>query len=110
MSGAIFASFLIWYVVFVFSTTAHEAGHALVAYLGGDRTAYEGGQVTLDPMPHIRRSPFGMVVIPIITFLLSGGGYMFGFASAPYDAFWAQRNPRCVGAQWNVGAQSSLRL
>ena len=55
MSGALFASFLIWYVVFVFSTTAHEAAHALAAYLGGDRTAYEGGQVTLDPMPHIRR-------------------------------------------------------
>ncbi|HXS15617.1 MAG TPA: site-2 protease family protein [Polyangiaceae bacterium] len=94
MSGAIFASFLIWYVVFVFSTTAHEAAHALAAYLGGDRTAYEGGQVTLDPMPHIRRSPFGMVVIPIITFLMSAGGYMFGFASSPYDPFWAQRNPR----------------
>ncbi len=93
MSGATLVSFLIWYVVFVFSTTAHEAAHALAAYVGGDRTAYEGGQVTLDPMPHIRRSPFGMVVIPIITFLLSAGGYMFGFASAPFDPFWAQRNP-----------------
>ncbi len=93
MSGATLATFLIWYVVFVFSTTAHEAAHAAVAYLGGDRTAYEGGQVTLDPMPHVRRSPFGMVIIPIITFAISGGGYMFGFASAPYDPFWAQRNP-----------------
>lgn len=94
MDSTLLASFLIWYVVFVFSTTTHEAAHSLVAYLGGDRTAYEGGQVSLDPMPHIRRSPFGMVVIPIITFLLSSGGYMFGFASAPFNMLWAQRNPR----------------
>ncbi len=36
---------IIWYVAFVLSTTAHEASHALAAYLGGDRTAYLGGQV-----------------------------------------------------------------
>lgn len=110
MSGAIFASFLIWYVVFVFSTTAHEAAHALAAYMGGDRTAYEGGQVTLDPMPHIRRSPFGMVVIPIITFLMSAGGYMFGFASAPYDPFWAQRNPRKYAGMSFAGPAANFIL
>jgi len=110
MSGAIFASFLIWYVVFVFSTTAHEAAHALAAYLGGDRTAYEGGQVTLDPMPHIKRSPFGMVVIPIVTFLMSGGGYMFGFASAPFDPFWAQRNPRKYAGMSFAGPAANFVL
>lgn len=110
MSGAIFASFLIWYVVFVFSTTAHEAAHAFVAYLGGDKTAYEGGQVTLDPTPHVKRSPFGMVVIPIITFLMSGGGYMFGFASAPYDPFWAQRNPRKYAGMSFAGPAANFLL
>jgi hypothetical protein len=37
----------IWYVAFLFSTTCHEASHALVAKLGGDDTAERGGQVSL---------------------------------------------------------------
>lgn len=80
------------YVVFLFSTTCHEAAHSLVAKLGGDSTAALGGQVTLNPIPHIRRSPFGMVVFPIVSFLLSGG--MIGWASAPYDPLWERRHPR----------------
>ena len=72
-----------WYVVFVFSVTCHEAAHAFAAMKLGDKTAYHGGQVTLDPTPHVRRSPFGMVVVPILSFLL--GGWMIGWASAPYD-------------------------
>jgi len=80
------------YVVFLFSTTCHEASHALVAKLGGDSTAASGGQVSLNPLPHIRRSFFGMVVFPIASFLLSGG--MIGWASAPYDPLWEHRHPR----------------
>src|SRR6202047_2351174 len=83
---------VIWYIVFLFSTTCHEASHALAAKLGGDLTAFEGGQVTLNPIPHIRRSPFGMVVVPIISFLL--GGWMIGWASAPFDPNWQRRYPR----------------
>src|ERR1041384_369674 len=49
----------IWYVAFLFSTTCHEASHALVAKLGGDDTAERGGQITLNPVPHIRREPWG---------------------------------------------------
>jgi len=82
----------IWYIVFLFSTTCHEAAHALVAKLGGDLTAAEGGQVTLNPIPHIRRSPWGMVVFPIVSFLL--GGWMIGWASAPFDPAWQRRYPR----------------
>jgi len=82
----------IWYLVFLFSTTCHEASHALVAKLGGDMTAAEGGQVTLNPIPHIRRSPFGMVVVPILSFAL--GGWMIGWASAPFDPAWQRQYPR----------------
>jgi len=80
------------YVVFLFSTTCHEAAHALVAKLGGDSTAALGGQVSLNPIPHIRRSLFGMVVFPIASFLFFGG--MIGWASAPYDPLWERRHPR----------------
>lgn len=81
------------YFVFLFSTTCHEAAHAFVAKLGGDNTAALGGQVTLNPIPHIRRSPFGMVVVPLIGILL-GNGMILGWASAPYDPLWERRHPR----------------
>ena len=58
---------VIWYIVFLFSTTCHEGAHALAAKLGGDTTAFEGGQVSLNPIPHIRRSPVGLVLVPIIS-------------------------------------------
>ncbi len=92
--------FLAWYVVFVFSATCHEAGHAWAAMRGGDSTAYEGGQVSLDPLPHIRREPFGMILVPVASFALIGmtsgweNAWMLGWASAPYNASWAQRYPR----------------
>src|SRR5690242_15690614 len=82
---------LLWYVVFLLSTTCHEAAHALAAKRGGDLTAFHGGQVTLDPWPHVRREPFGMVLVPILSFLT--GGWMMGWASAPYDPLWSQRCP-----------------
>lgn len=83
---------LVWYVVFLLSTTCHEAAHAWAARLGGDLTAFHGGQVSLDPIPHIRREPFGMVIFPLLTY--ATGGWMMGWASAPYDPLWSERFPR----------------
>jgi Zn-dependent protease len=84
----------IWYVVFLFSTTCHEASHALAAKIGGDSTAALGGQLSLNPIPHIQRSFYGMVLFPILSFFLSSGGGMIGWASAPYDPLWERRHPR----------------
>ena len=83
---------LIWFVVFLFSTTCHEAAHALAAKWGGDDTASR--QVSLNPIPHIQREPFGMVLVPIVTFALYNFQWMLGWASAPYDPVWAYRHPR----------------
>jgi Zn-dependent protease len=109
MDAAFLADLLIWFVVFVFSTTCHEAGHAWLAYLGGDPTAYEGGQVSLDPMPHIRREPFGMVILPLLSSLLMGG-LMLGYASAPFDPRWAQRNPKKYALMSAAGPLSNFVL
>ena len=98
----------VWYVVFLFSVTLHEASHAFIARRGGDETAYLGGQVSLDPLPHIRRSPFGMVVLPILSLLLYG--WPIGFASAPYDPYWADRHPRRAGWMAAAGPASNLAL
>ena len=87
------ASGFILFIAFLFSTTCHEAAHALVAKIGGDETAFHGGQVTLNPVPHIQREPWGMVVIPIVLLVLSRGTSLIGWASAPYDPDWARRHP-----------------
>jgi Zn-dependent protease len=97
-----------WYVVFLFSTTLHEASHALVALKLGDDTAHRGGQVTLDPTPHILREPLGMVVVPILSYLL--GGWMIGWASAPYDPIWANLNPRRAALMALAGPAANLLL
>lgn len=99
---------LTFYLVFLFSVTLHEAAHAWTALRGGDPTAYVGGQVSLHPGPHIRRQPFGMVVLPLITVLLSG--WPIGFASAPYDPAWAHRYPRRAGWMALAGPVSNLAL
>ncbi|OGV62823.1 MAG: hypothetical protein A2283_02650 [Lentisphaerae bacterium RIFOXYA12_FULL_48_11] len=83
-----------WYVTFVFCTVLHEAAHAWAAKMGGDLTAYYGGQVSIDPVPHIRREPIGMVVLPILSLIMSRGSWPFGYASAPYDSDWADRYPK----------------
>jgi Zn-dependent protease len=99
---------LVFYVVFVYSTTLHEAAHAWAALKGGDPTAYRGGQVTLDPMPHIRREPIGMVVLPLVSVLISG--WPLGFASAPYDRHWARRHPDRAGWMALAGPGANLLL
>ena len=99
---------LLWYVAFLFSTTLHEASHAFAAFRLGDRTAYEGGQLTLDPIPHIRRQPIGLVFVPIVSFLL--GGWMIGWASVPYDPKWAYENPRSSAKMSAAGPAANLLL
>jgi len=99
---------LLWYLVFLFSTTLHEAAHATAALRLGDPTAHRTGQVSLNPWPHLRREPFGMVLVPILSFAWSG--WMMGWASAPYDPRWADRNPRRAAVMAAAGPASNLLL
>jgi len=99
---------LTWFVVFLFSTTLHEAGLAFAAYRLGDPTAYEGGQVSLNPWPHIRREPIGMILVPLITF--AAQGWMMGWASAPYDPHWAERHPRRAAWKSLAGPAANFSL
>ena len=106
----VIVSAFIWYFVFLFSTTCHEASHALAAKLQGDVTAAKGGQVTLNPIPHIRREPFGMVVVPLISVLISGGNSLFGWASAPFDPDWERRYPRRSAIMAMAGPAANFTL
>ncbi len=108
MSPEFVAIGILWYVVFLLSTTAHEAAHALVANMGGDPTAFRGGQVSLNPIPHIRREPFGMVLLPIISY--ASGGWMMGWASAPYDPLWQIKHPRRAAWMSLAGPAANFSL
>ena len=99
---------LVWYAAFLFSLTVHEAAHALAALRLGDETAYLGGQVTLNPLPHVQREPFGTVLVPILSYVLAGG--VMGWASAPYDPWWADRHPRRAAWMALAGPVSNLLI
>lgn len=108
MNPVILAFGFLEYVVFLLSTTCHEASHSLVAKWGGDTTALEGGQVSLNPVPHIRREPFGMVIVPLLGIAFGTG--LIGWASAPYNAAWSQRHPKRAAWMSLAGPAANFTL
>ena len=101
---------IVWYVTLLVSLVVHEAAHALVALIGGDQTAYLGGQVSLNPVPHIRREPFGTVILPLGLLLMSEGTMTMGYATTPIDARWAYDNPKKAALMSAAGPLSNVLL
>lgn len=99
---------LTWFLGFLFSTTVHEAMHAFAAWKLGDPTAYHGGQVSLSPLPHIRREPIGMVVLPLLTAFTNG--WAIGWASAPYDPRWAEHYPKRAAVMAAAGPAGNFLI
>src|SRR5438094_7093494 len=99
---------LLWFAAFLFSTTVHESARALAALRGGDPTAYLGGQVSLSPLPHIRREPIGMLVVPSLTAFTNG--WALGWASTPYDPVWASNYPRRAATMAAAGPAGNLLI
>lgn len=96
------------YAVFVIAVTVHEAAHALAAKSGGDLTAYTGGQVSINPIPHMKRELFGMVILPILSVAIAG--WPIGYASAPYNPIWARRYPKRAAWMALAGPGANLAL
>ena len=99
---------LIWYSVFLFSVTCHEAAHAFAAWRLGDATAFLGGQVSLNPLPHIQREPVGMVLVPLLFLFTSG--YPLGWASTPYSVDWSWRFPKRASLMALAGPLANLLI
>jgi len=59
--------FILWFVVFLFSLSLHEAAHAWTANRFGDYTAYYLGRVTLNPLAHV--DILGTIIFPILNFI-----------------------------------------
>ena len=74
----------------LFAITLHEAAHGYVARMFGDNTAWKLGRISLNPLRHI--DPMGTVVLPAVTYLLSG--FMFGWAKPVPVNFGNLRNPK----------------
>ena len=100
----------LFYFILLFSLVIHEASHALFAKIGGDMTAYTGGQVTLNPLPHIRREPFGTVILPLLMLFSSGGAMCMGYAHIPVDPVWAYQHPKRAALMSAAGPLSNLLL
>ena len=74
----------------LFAITLHEVAHGYVARMFGDNTAWRMGRISLNPLRHI--DPIGTIVLPAVTFLLSG--FMFGWAKPVPVDFGKLRNPK----------------
>ncbi len=82
----IFFTIIIGLVILIFSSILHEIAHGYVAYRLGDPTAKLLGRLTLNPKNHI--DPYMSIVLPIITYVVSGGRFIFGGAKpVPIDPF-----------------------
>jgi len=73
------------FAVFILSVIVHEISHGLAALSQGDGTAKYQGRLTLNPLKHI--DPVGSIFVPLLC-LLSGSGFMFGWAKpVPYNPY-----------------------
>jgi Zn-dependent protease len=64
--------------------------------------------VSLSPLPHIRREPVGMLVLPLVTALTQG--WAIGWASAPYDPYWAERHPQRAAVMAAAGPAGNFMI
>jgi len=81
---------ILWFVVFLFSLSFHEAAHAWTADRFGDYTGRYLGRITLNPIVHI--DPIGTILFPLLGFL--SGVPMFGWAKpVPVNPLlWQEKN------------------
>jgi Zn-dependent protease len=76
----------------LFAITVHEAAHGYAARYLGDDTAWKLGRVTLNPVPHI--DLLGTIVLPLVMYLASAGGMLFGYAKPVPVRYGNLRHPK----------------
>lgn len=83
--------------IIIISIIIHEVAHGWAALFLGDRTAYNAGRLTVNPLPHI--DPIGSVVLPIATAVTTG--LVLGYAKpVPYNPD-NLREVRWAGKEWS---------
>lgn len=87
-----FSTAIFQIVILIFSAVIHEVSHGAMANYLGDPTAKLMGRLTLNPIKHL--DPFGSILLPLTTYLASGGSFLFGWAKpVPYNPMNV-RDPR----------------
>jgi Zn-dependent protease len=72
--------------ILIMSAVLHEVAHGYVALSLGDPTAKLEGRLTLNPFKHL--DPFGSVILPLLMYISTAGGLMFGWAKpVPYNPY-----------------------
>jgi Zn-dependent protease len=79
-------------VFWVFSVCLHEFGHAIAAYLGGDKSVKDKGYLSLNPVHYM--NPMYSILMPLL-FLLFGGLGLPGGAVYINDS-------RLRGKYWSI--------
>lgn len=77
MEESIVLGIVVPVVAIFLAITIHEFSHGLVAFLQGDKTAYDAGRLTLNPIAHI--DPVGTLLIPGFLILV-GSPFLIGWA------------------------------
>lgn len=107
MDSAIILSFQL--VVLIFSVIIHEISHGYIAEHLGDPTARLAGRLTLNPLKHL--DFFGSFLLPVSLFLLSGGGFVFGWAKpVPYNPVYLKNPKSGAGKIACAGPVSNLLI
>lgn len=74
----------------IFAITLHEAAHGYAALKFGDKTAWQLGRISLNPLRHI--DPIGTVLVPAVMLMTSG--LLFGWAKPVPVNFGRLRHPK----------------
>lgn len=83
---------MIWLAIFV-SMILHELAHAALAVRFGDTAPLRFGRLSIDPLNHI--SLGWTIVLPLVTYLLSHGAFVFGsMKPIPITYRWLTPNQR----------------
>lgn len=80
-----------WVIPAILAITLHEAAHGFVALRFGDKTAWQLGRVTLNPLKHI--DPVGTILLPGLLIFLRAP-FLFGYAKPVPVNFRALNNPK----------------
>jgi Zn-dependent protease len=91
VNNAQLLSFLVTLPILLASLVLHELAHGGVAAALGDPTARLHGRLTLNPLRHL--DPLGSGLL-VLTYLGSGGNFMFGYAKPVPVNVLALRHPQ----------------
>lgn len=92
MNPEIIQTIAVYALPVLFAVTLHEAAHAYAARYFGDNTAYSQGRMSLNPMVHI--DWFGTILLPVLMYMATSGGFLFGYAKPVPVNFGQLRKPK----------------